>query len=76
MIVIIARLAYTIQAPMTASPVDAAKVNMDLAGLEDQFRIILGFATLGSLLGMLRAGTCSCEFGSEAFQSVCCLPIC
>lgn len=53
MIVIIARLAYTIQAPMTASLVDAAKVNMDLAVLEDQFRIILGFATLGSLLGML-----------------------
>lgn len=52
-IVIVSRLAYTVQAPMTASLVDTAKYTMNLSLLEDQFRVILGSATLGSLLGML-----------------------
>ncbi len=68
MIVIIARLAYTIQAPLTASLVDAAKVTMNLALLEDQFRMILGSATLGSLFGMLLLPTFVALFARVILQ--------
>lgn len=52
-IVIVSRTAYTIQAPLTASLVDSARVSTDLPLLKQQFQIILGSATLGGFAGML-----------------------
>ncbi|MFT9847777.1 lipid II flippase Amj family protein [Aneurinibacillus sp. REN35] len=56
-IVIVSRTANMLQAPLTASLVDRAKETGDLSLIESQFRVILGSASLGTLLAALLVPT-------------------
>lgn len=52
-IVILSRTANMVQAPLTASLVDTATKTGDLSLFENQFRIILGSASLGTIMGAI-----------------------
>ncbi|GAX91600.1 lipid II flippase Amj family protein [Effusibacillus lacus] len=53
MAVIVSRTANTFQATLTGSLVDAARGNQQIEMLKDQFHIILGSASLGTVVGMI-----------------------
>lgn len=52
-IVIVTRTSNLVQGPLTASLIDHAKITGNLQAVESQFRIVIGSASLGTLLAIL-----------------------
>ncbi|MCA1023828.1 lipid II flippase Amj family protein [Halobacillus litoralis] len=53
LMVIVSRMANMMQQPFTGSLIDAAPVENTLAFVEDQYRIIIGASTVGTLAGIV-----------------------
>lgn len=65
------RVAYTLQAPLLGSAVDRMVRQGDLTGLLTDFRVILGAAAMGTLLGAMLIPTFAAIFskGALAYES-------
>ena len=60
------RVAYTLQAPLLGSAVDRMVRQGRLGGLERDFQVIIGAATLGTLLGAMLVPTFTAVFSRAA----------
>ncbi|ELK46011.1 lipid II flippase Amj family protein [Halobacillus sp. BAB-2008] len=68
LMVIVSRMANMLQQPFTGSLVDKAPDGNALGFIEDQFRVIIGASTLGTLLGIILLPTFIALFSRAIIQ--------
>ncbi len=68
MMVIVSRMANMMQQPFTGSLVDTAAINHTLNHIDEQFRVLIGASTLGTILGILLLPTFVALFSRAIIQ--------